>query len=175
MCSLESLKIDLRGLSDGETVREYDLDDAYFEAIEAPEVKRGNLHVRLVVRKNPSFFELDFHTEGTVIVACDKCLDDMRQPICTDNRLMVKYGAEHSEEDDLVTLAETEDTLDVAWYVYEFVVLDIPIKHVHQPGECNPAMIHALKEHSATRSSDEDEGKPIDPRWEALGKIRLED
>ena len=39
MCSLETFKIDLKGLKEEETLLEYHLDDNYFEAIDAPEVE----------------------------------------------------------------------------------------------------------------------------------------
>ena len=172
MCSLESLKIDLKGLKEGATALEYDLDDAYFGAINGSEVSRGNVHVSLSIRKANGFFELLFHTEGTVIVPCDRCLDDMEQPIAADNRLTVKLGAEYNEDDDWVIIDENEGILDLSWFIYEFIALAIPIQHVHEPGKCNAAMIEALEEHSAARSSDADDQQSIDPRWEALSKLR---
>ena len=38
MYSLDTFKIDLKALKEGENTFEYSLNDAYFEAIEAPEV-----------------------------------------------------------------------------------------------------------------------------------------
>lgn len=105
------------------------------------------------------------------MVPCDICLDPVEQPIETTQRLEVKLGKENSEEDDLVTVAEDEGILDVAWYLYEFIALAIPIKHVHAPGKCNPAMVRALEEYSAARSGEEDE-QAMDPRWEALLKLK---
>ncbi len=70
---------------------------------------------------------------------------------------MVKFGEDYSEEDDLVTVAENEGILDISWFIYEFIHLNIPIKHVHAPGKCNPAMIEMLNEHSAARSGEEEE------------------
>lgn len=67
-------------------------------------------------------------------IPCDICLDDMDQSIETDNRLVVKFGEDYSEDDDLVTVAENEGILDVSWFIYEFIALNIPIKHVHAPG-----------------------------------------
>ena len=61
-----------------------------------------------------SFYELNFHTEGVVTVQCDLCLDDMEQSIDTENKLVVKFGEDYSEEDDLVTVAEDEGILDVS-------------------------------------------------------------
>ena len=172
MRSLETLKIDLKDLKDGVTTLEYDLDNSYFEYIEAPEVRKGNVHVVISVNKLSDYFELEFHTEGTVMIPCDICLDDMEQPISTDNRLVARFGEENSDDDDVVTVDENEGMLDTAWLIYEFIALAIPIKHVHAPGKCNPAMIKALEEHSADRSSDEESTKEIDPRWEALLKLK---
>ena len=39
MCTLETFKVDLKGINEPETVLSYRLDDAYFEAIDAPEVR----------------------------------------------------------------------------------------------------------------------------------------
>ena len=171
MCSLEQFKINLKDLKEGTTTLNFNIGDAWFASLEEDEIKRGNLSVALDVRRTEGYFELDFHTEGTVVIPCDVCLDDMEQAINTDNRLIVKFGEEYSEDDDLITVAEDEGVLDATWLVYEFIALDIPIKHVHAPGKCNAAMIKALEEHSATRSSDED-GEAIDPRWSGLEKLK---
>jgi uncharacterized metal-binding protein YceD (DUF177 family) len=174
MCSLESLKIDLKGLNEEETLLEFDLSDNYFEALDGAETKRGSLHVSVSIRKATGFFEFNFHTAGTVIIPCDRCLDDMEQSVETDNRLIVKFGSETSEEDDMIVVNEDEGILDMSWIIYEFIVLAIPIRHVHAPGKCNPAMTQALEELSADRSSDEESSQAIDPRWEALLKLRNE-
>ena len=169
---LETLKIDLKGLKEGVNHLEFDLDDTYFKAVDAPEVSRGNVHVSLdIVRNGNDFFTLDFHEVGTVMISCDRCLDLMEQPIETTQRLEVNFGTENSEEGDLVTVAEDEGILDVTWYLYEFIALAIPIKHVHAPGKCNSAMVRALEEYSAARSGEEDE-QPMEPRWEALLKLK---
>ena len=169
---LETLKIDLKGLKEGVNHLEFDLDDTYFKAVDAPEVSRGKVHVSLdIVRNGNDFFTLDFHEVGTVMISCDRCLDLMEQPIETTQRLEVNFGTENSEEGDLVTVAEDEGILDVTWYLYEFIALAIPIKHVHAPGKCNSAMVRALEEYSAARSGEEDE-QPMDPRWEALLKLK---
>ncbi len=170
---LETLKIDLKGLNEGVNYLEFDLDDTYFKAIDAPEVSQGKVRVLLdITRTGNDFFTLDFHETGVVMVPCDICLDPMEQSIETTQRLEVKLGTENSEEDDLVMVAEDEGILDITWYLYEFIVLAIPIKHVHAPGKCNPAMIRTLEEYSATRSGQEGNETPMDPRWEALLKLK---
>ena len=175
MNSLELLKVDLKGMKDEETSLEFNLDDRYFESLDGAEVKKGSLHVSVSIRKATGFFELLFHTVGTVIVPCDRCLDDMEQPVETDNRLVVKLGSAYSEEDDVIVVPEDEGILDMAWFIYEFVALVIPIRHVHAPGKCNAAMTEALEELSADRSSDEESNQETDPRWEKLKALNIKD
>ena len=173
MCSLEFLKIDLKALKEENTFLEFNLDNDYFEALDGAELKKGSLHVSVSIRKATGFFELQLHSTGNIIIPCDRCLDDMEQPVETDNRLVVKLGSEYSEEDDIIVVPEDEGILDIAWFIYEFVMLAIPIRHVHAPGKCNPAMTQALEELSADRSSDEESAQPIDPRWEKLKNLKV--
>ena len=173
MCSLEQFKIDLKGLTAEATTLEFDLDKGFFGALDQTEVESGALHVSLSIRKASGFFELLFHTVGTVDIVCDRCLDLMEQPIETDNRLTVKLGSTASEDDDTVTVDENEGILDTSWYIYEFIALAIPIQHVHATGKCNPAMTKALEELSADRSGDEESSQAVDPRWEALKKLKV--
>ena len=175
MCSLEFLKIDLKSLKEEESSLEFDLGDQYFEALDDAEVKKGSLHVSVSIRKATGFFELLFHTAGTVIIPCDRCLDDMEQPVETDNCLIVKLGSEFSEEDEVIVVPENEGILDTSWLIYEFVALVIPIRHVHAPGKCNAAMTEALEELSADRSSDEESNQETDPRWEKLKALNIKD
>jgi len=173
MCSLEQFKIDLKGLTAEVTTLDFDLDNAFFDALDETEVESGSLHVSLSIRKASGFFELLFHTVGTIDIVCDRCLDLMEQPIETDNRLVVKFGSTDSEDDDTVIVDENEGILDTSWFIYEFIALAIPIQHVHAPGKCNPAMTKALEELSADRSGDEESSQAIDPRWEKLKDLKI--
>ena len=81
MCNLEDLKIDLKELNEGVSTLNFNLSDAYFESLDEDEIKRGNISVSINVKRTENYFELDFHTEGTVVIPGDRCLDDMEQPI----------------------------------------------------------------------------------------------
>lgn len=172
MSKLEQFNIDLKALSQGDNILSFVLDDAFFEAIEAPTVRRGRLQTTLTIHRTEDYFDLDFHTEGLVTVACDRCLDDLEQPISADDHLVAKFGTAYSEDDELVIVAENEGMLDVSWFIYQFVELSIPLRHVHAPGKCNPAMMKALEEHSAARSGVESVESSVDSRWAVLEKLK---
>ena len=174
MSEFETYQIDFKGLQEKETNLEYDLNDSFFAALDGAQLEHGALHVSVSIRKAAGLFELLFHTEGDVTVSCDLCLDDMQQPISADNRLLVKLGEEtNTEDDELITVSEDSGVLDLSWFIYEFIMLAIPIKHVHAPGKCNHVMTEKLEELSAARSSDE--AKEIDPRWSALANLNIKD
>lgn len=175
MSYLESLKIDLKKLEDGITTLTIPLDDEFFQSVNGLEVSRGKVDAALSIRKTENYFELTSHLTGMVVIPCSRCLDDMEQPIDTTNRLTIKFGEEYTEDDDLVIVPEHEGILDIAWFLYEYIALDIPIQHVHETGKCNVAMIKVLEEHSAIRSSDGGGNDEIDPRWNELLKLKKQD
>ena len=181
MCSLEQFKIDLKALTEGEKSLDYVLDDQFFAVLSDAEIQGGSLHVSGSIRKAVGFFELLLDISGTVRIPCDRCLDDMDQPIETQLRQVVKLvsqdmmgeGSGNTEQDDLVLVDENDGVLDLAWPIYETIALAVPIQHVHQPGDCNDAMMRVLTEHSAARSSDADAKQETDPRWNALKNLKL--
>ena len=161
---------------------QYQLDNQFFLDLDAPEVQKGRVNVTLKVRKTSGIYQLDFHTEGMVVVVCDRCLDEMEQPIESDDRLRVKLGLEFSDEDDMVVVPEEDGYINVAWFIYEFIALSIPMKHVHAPGKCNKDMVNKLSKHLRVSADDEedefdsivdtdDRPQEIDPRWNELKKI----
>lgn len=183
MGKFELYNIDLKNLTPGVHEFDYHLENKFFLDIDGDQVQKGKVNVRLTVKKTSMMFEMDFHIEGVVIVSCDRCLDDMEQPVESDNRLVVKFGKEYSEEnDEIVIIPEDEGKINIAWFLYEFIALSIPMKHVHAPGKCNKVMASKLRQHTARSADDEDDfeedfedvtdemsdGEQIDPRWAAL-------
>ena len=173
MCNLEQFKINLKALKQDETPLQWELDDSFFQRLEGAQLQSGSLHVSGSIRKAVGFFELQLHTVGTVEVTCDRCLDLMRQPIGADLNTTVKLGTEDSYDDDVITVDETQSVLDTAWLIYESIALAVPIRHVHQPGDCKVAMSEKLQQLSAARSSDADAQDNIDPRWAKLKNLKV--
>lgn len=185
-------KIPLKSLSSNKNTFEYVLDRKFFEDIDGDEVKKGNVKVELIVKKTSSAFEFNFNLKGVVQVPCNRCMDDMDQEIDSQNKLIVKLGKEYSEEsDEIVVIPEDDGEINIAWFLYEFVALNIPIKHVHEPGSCNKTISSKLRKHRAVSSDDDGEdlddntadidesvdstSDTIDPRWEGLKEINFDE
>ncbi|GAB6394890.1 MAG: DUF177 domain-containing protein [Bacteroidales bacterium] len=183
MGRFDAYKIDLKSLSAGTHPYEFALDNKFFTDIDGAEVQKGKVKVSLTVKRASAMFEMTFRMEGTVWAPCDRCLDDMELPVETSNRLIVKFGKEYAEEsDEIVIIPADEGAINLAWFLYEFVALAIPMKHIHPPGKCNKSMTSKLKRHAAKSADDEDDeyngadeatddemlDETIDPRWDAL-------
>jgi uncharacterized metal-binding protein YceD (DUF177 family) len=181
-------KVDLKGMQQDVQQYEYLLDNPFFTNIDSEDIQKGKVNVRLTITKTGGIFNFVFNLNGVVVIPCDRCLDDMDYPIETTNRLIVKFGKDYSEEsDEIVIIPESEGVINLAWFLYEFVALAIPIKHVHAPGKCNKQMSSKLKKHTAKSPDDDsfemDEGDDIvvtdedteeitDPRWDALKGLK---
>lgn len=180
--------IPLRNLADGLHKFEYVLDDQYFKAIgdADSDIRRGKVNVDVTVKSVSSTFEFSFTLGGEVSVPCDRCLDDIQIETNSTNRLVVKFGHEYSEEsDEIVIIPEEEGEINIAWFLYEFVMLSLPMKHVHAPGKCNKMMSSKLNKHKAVAadpddafeadddagfddSVEEESNEATDPRWDTL-------
>lgn len=187
MSKFELYNIVLKDINSETRVIEYELDDAYFKKIDSPEVQKGNVKAKVSVIKKLSTFELQFLLDGSITIPCDRCLDDMEQPIHYKEKLQVKFGEKFAEEDDIVVVPESEGAINIAWFLYEFIVLNIPMKHVHATGECNKTMVGKLRKHITRQKDDDDDDDnsalefedddftadevQTDPRWDALQNI----
>lgn len=180
----------LKDINDEVREYEFELTDDYFARIDSPEVKKGIVSARVSVKKKIGLYELGFWLDGVIQIPCDRCLDDMEQPIHHEDMLQVKLGSSWSEENEIVVVPETEGAINIAWFLYEFIVLNIPIKHVHATGECNKMMVSKLKRHITRQKDDNDDSglfeldeddddsaiddTQIDPRWEGLQNINFD-
>ncbi|MDR1881415.1 MAG: DUF177 domain-containing protein [Prevotella sp.] len=182
--------IPLRGLPEGEREFKYDLDKSFFALIDdgTVDVKKGDLKVAVSLKKTSVAFELSFDINGAVQTPCDRCLDDISIDVATRNRLIVKFGKEYSEEsDEIVIIPEEDGEINIAWFLYEFIILSLPAKKVHPPGTCNKAMSSRLNKHKAKSMDDTDDDVDDDmslddsdlslddSRWDALGDVAVDE
>ena len=178
MSILDRYKIDLRELHNGAANYLFELNDSFFEVIEGTLIQSGNVNVDLTVRELVGAYEFAFHIQGVVQVMCDRCLDNMNVPISVEDTLTVKIGDEYEDDGEVVIVPEHEPELNVAWHIYEMLVLDIPLTHVHEDGQCNEKMMGALNkllvqaQEEVQEDNEESSGtRPVDPRWNDLKKI----
>ena len=94
----------------------------FFEKFGNVEILDADLEVTAAVRNHGLTAEAACTIDGSVTVACDRCLEDLVLPVETS--FEESYAPEGGE-------------LDLSQDVYDFVCISLPLQRVHPDGECN--------------------------------------
>jgi uncharacterized metal-binding protein YceD (DUF177 family) len=166
MEKLDGYKVDLKGMTSDTVSYRWKAGNDFFSAVQGPEIKQGSLDVALRVKRTSGAYELEFQLKGEVEVTCDRCLEPMSQPIKAQCILKVVMGDDYADDGEMVTIPEKDGTINVAWNIYEFAALQIPLRHVHEGCSLTPDPSPGRGEEEVAND------RCPDPRWEALRKIK---
>jgi len=170
---LKTYKISLSGLQIGHHSFDFQIDDQFFESFEKSRVQKGSLTLKVEMEKSETMLQLHFHFNGNVTVACDRCLDDFLYPLHFNEMLIVKFGyKKHEESESIIIINANEYEIPIAQYIYEYINLSLPMQLIHPNLEngdsgCNKEFLKNFD----YQKTEEDK---IDPRWEALKKLKQE-
>jgi uncharacterized metal-binding protein YceD (DUF177 family) len=194
--------IQYSGLSLGTHPYELEVGKAFFEALDYHEFEDCRIKVGLDLEKSASMLVLFFKIGGSVKANCDRCLEEMFIKLDGDFKQLVKISdyAEHDENDEIFIVPSAEYEIDITKFVFDFILLSMPPKAVHEVGECDEDALEKLSSYWVKISYDpddefdfddeyedeedlddddyedteeeEDNNKAIDPRWKALMDLK---
>lgn len=99
----------------------------------------------------------------------------MDHEIDTEYKVTVKYGDDFDDgADNLLVIPYSNKYLNVAYMLYDTIVLTIPIRHVHAPGKCNRAMLDALRKHRGAGADDTDDEEVEEVRDQARSEAEAD-
>ncbi|SNR73610.1 YceD family protein [Lutibacter flavus] len=182
MKDLKEFDISFIGLKEGIHQFDYIITKEFFDFFDYDEFNNANINVSLSLLKKANMFELDFVFSGWVEVACDITNELFHQPIETSINLIVKFGNEfNNENEELLIIPYSEFKFNVSQYIYEAIVLGVPLKRIHpgvNDGTLESDVLDKLKELEVKDKEEEnqevDSNKEIDPRWNKLKNILIE-
>jgi len=165
-----------QGLKPGPHTYVYDIDDRFMQEREvSDEFSDWDAKISVVFDKHENFFMLHFDVDGHVKVPCDRCGDDFKLRLWDEFDLVIKLMGEEAEnleeEVDVVFIPRSETVIDLSNWLYEFLMLSIPLQHIHADKEdgssgCNAAALELLEQLS-------DPGEPIqNPMWKGLEALK---
>lgn len=133
-------ELPVKGLKNGIHFYKFHLDRAFLINFPDSPVVEADIRVNLDLDKRPEMFVLDITLEGLVKTDCDRCLAPIQLPIQGRHQLLVKLKEDAVEEEDpdVVFVDPEISKFGVAEYLYEYVVLAIPIKKVLNCEELEP-------------------------------------
>ena len=128
---LSEYNLPFSGLSEGKHQFEFKVDDRFFAEFEGSEVEKGKLDINIELEKRSTYLRLTFSIKGFVELICDRCLENFDFPVESERELLVKFSEKPVEDEaELIYLHPTDFQVEAAQYIYEFVILSLPIRRV---------------------------------------------
>lgn len=175
MKELKAYTIPFVGLKVGKHHFDYQIDNSFFTVFEYEEFNEANLKVNLLFEKKTTLLELIFDVEGTVNVNCDITNEPYEQVIKDTFKLVVKFGESYNDDnEEILIIPHGEYQINVAQYIYELIVLAVPVKKIHpgiEDGTLNSDILNKLEELSPKDKKENKNTEDTDPRWDTLKKL----
>lgn len=175
MKALKEFTIQFVGLKDGEHDFEYSIDNTFFNNFEYDEFNESAVVANVNLVKKSTLLELYFSVTGHVNINCDLTNEPYNQSIEDQFKLVVKFGSEYNDDnEDILIIPHGEYEINVAQYLYELIVLAVPVKRVHpgiEDGTLKSEALSKLQELSLNEGSTNKKSEEIDPRWNNLKKL----
>ncbi|WP_400075648.1 YceD family protein [Winogradskyella sp. R77965] len=175
MKALNDYIIPFVGLKVGEHHFDYQIDNTFFQHFEYDEFNSVNVKIDLSFEKKTTLLELYFSAVGSVNVNCDLTNEPYDQSINDQYKLVVKFGSEYNDDnEDILIIPHGEYEINVAQYIYELIVLAVPIKRTHpgiEDGSLQSDILSKLEELSPSEDKKTKSSEEIDPRWNNLKKL----
>ena len=166
------------GLKLGKHKFEYQINNAFFEIFDYNEFQNSDIKVNVVLDKKSNLLEISFKHQGTINVPCDLTSEDFDLPIKGKIKLIVRFGDSYNNDnEELLILPFGEFEIDITQYIYEMIVLSIPLRRVHpgiKDGSLNTEALTKLKEltiKEQKKEKEEEKEENIDPRWDKLKQL----
>ena len=172
---LKEFTIPFVGLKIGKHHFEYEIKQAFFEYFEYEDFNDVNVKVDVVLEKKTTLLELHFKISGFVNVNCDLTNEPYNQAIENDFDLVVNFGDEYNDENiDILIIPHGTYEINIQQYIYELIVLAVPIKRLHpgiEDGTLGSEILEKLEELSPGLKKNKEKEEDIDPRWNTLKKL----
>ncbi|MEL6391099.1 MAG: DUF177 domain-containing protein [Bacteroidota bacterium] len=175
MSVLQAYVIPVRGLHTGRHEYEFTIDHEFFGSFPDSPIQKGNLQLTIDVDKRLRELVIEFRFEGTVHTECDRCLREIDLSISGEDELLVKITSDPdqvSDEPEMIYLFQEEAFLDLAPFVYEFVLLAVPISKLCQdadpPNECDPDMLAKIGMQEAAPEAESEDTTTSSSPWDVL-------
>lgn len=172
MDALPQFSIPFSGLADGVHEFDFQVDKKFFAAFEASPIKDATFTNHLIFDKRADMMVLTFENKGATNVTCDRCLEEFDLPIDDAQSLIFKFSEDLiSNDPDVVHLPPGTKTLNVAEYIYEFIILAIPMIKTHDLADedCDEEMLNYL---DSIEEEEDKKDEPENPIWGTLKNFK---
>ncbi|MEM8584191.1 MAG: DUF177 domain-containing protein [Bacteroidota bacterium] len=175
MSVLQAYVLPVRGLHTGRHEYAFTIDDEFFSSFPDSPIWQGNIELTIDLDRRLRELVIEFSFQGTVRTECDRCLKDLDLYVEGEDELLVKITSDPdqvSDEPEMIYLFQEEAFLDLAPFVYEFVLLAVPISKLCEdaspPSECDPEMLAKISQHEHTAEAEKEDTTTSSSPWDVL-------
>lgn len=161
--SFESLKL-------GKHDYKFLVDTTFFSGLEYSEIQEGKVIIDGQLIKSARLMELNLDFKGEVVLPCDLCGENYTQTISFKESVVIKFGDEQDQDEGMIILKRGESEVNMSHYIYESIILSLPIRRVHPEVKGKPSCDEAILAKLNDKGNQNDDD--IDPRWSALKKLK---
>lgn len=151
---------------------DYKINNSFFELFDFQEFNNADVNVHLELTKKANMLELEFEFSGHVNVNCDLTLEPYDQQISNHLSLVVKFGDDYNNDnEELLILPHSDHEVEIQQYIYEGIILGLPVKRVHpgvEDGSIESEILEKLNELQPEQNTKKED---IDPRWDKLKEL----
>ena len=135
MKDLRTFEIDIIALKLGSHSFPFKLDTiffAYFKEHQNGFIEKGDCNAEVVLEKNELLIRATYIINGTVELICDRSLDEFDYQVDVKETILHKYSEEERElTEEIVLITRRTPSINVGELLYEFLMLNIPMKKLH--------------------------------------------
>lgn len=175
---LNKFDIEIDRLNNGHESFEYKIDDQFFNLLDQSLIEKGNLQTIVSMDRTSTMVKCSIHIDGVVELTCDRTLNLFNHPIHSVNNVTYKFSDKDEElTDEIILIKHDTRIINVAQILFDFIALNIPLKKIHPDflteadfkSDDNILIYSSISNESEPTDTDID---ILDPRWEALKKLK---
>ena len=158
------------GLKNGKHKFKFEVEQSFFNLFETEqEFTNAHINVDVTLEKHTTFLDLEVTISGKVDLICDITAEEFSHLINNSIKILVKFGEEYDDSnEEIITIPHGDSAFNIAQIIYEAVMLSIPMKKISP--NVNDEDIELIEKFSP--KIEEDKEHEVDPRWEALKKLK---
>ena len=158
------------GLKNGKHEFKFEVEQSFFDLFETEqEFTNAHINVDVALEKHTTFLDLEVIISGKVDLICDITAEEFSHPINNSIKILVKFGEKYDDSnEEIITIPQGDSAFNIAQMIYEAVMLSIPMKKISP--NVTDEDIELIEQFSP--KIEEDKEHEVDPRWEALKKLK---
>ena len=166
---LNQFVISFTGLKEGEHEYKFELENEFFEHFEFNDFNSCKIGATVILNKKSNLLEFNFYSKGEINLNCHVSNEPFDYSQAHNMKLVVKFSSEQSDDnEELLVLPVGQTQINIGKYLFEMIVLSLPIKIIHpgvKDGSLETETLKKLREYESNVLEKNDKS---DPRWDKL-------